>query len=85
MPICEPSCTQAVLSDGTDGWPGFDQLGSLLAEAASRFSTLHVGDMVSVAQAARHVEAAFGPPWVCHYSLKASNLPAITAFLADHG
>jgi diaminopimelate decarboxylase len=41
--------------------------------------------MISVANAARQVEAAFGPPWLLHYSLKANDLPAVAGYLASRG
>ena len=63
-----------------------DELGPLLAEAAARFGTpVYVVDLPSVAAAAEQVEAAFGAPWVLQYSLKANDLPAITAFLGERG
>ena len=56
-----------------------------LARAAERFGTpVYVIDMVSVTAAAKQVEAAFGA-WLLHYSLKANDLPAITAYLAGRG
>ena len=56
-----------------------------LARAAERFGTpVYVIDMVSVAAAAKQVEAAFGG-WLLHYSLKANDLPAIAAYLAGRG
>jgi diaminopimelate decarboxylase len=61
-------------------------LGPLLAEAAARFGTpVYVVDLPSVAAAAQQVESAFGAPWVLQYSLKANDLPAISAFLAERG
>ncbi|HEX4063988.1 MAG TPA: hypothetical protein VHY58_23490 [Streptosporangiaceae bacterium] len=63
-----------------------DELGPLLAEAAGRFGTpVYVVDLPSVAAAAQQVESAFGAPWVRQYSLKANDLPAITAFLSERG
>jgi diaminopimelate decarboxylase len=56
--------------------------GPALAAAAARFGTpVYVTDMADVAAAAARLEAAFAPP--CLYSLKANDLPAITAYL--HG
>lgn len=61
-------------------------LTELLARAADEFGTpVYVVDMVSVAAAARQVEAAFGAPWLLHYSLKANDLPAIAGYLASRG
>jgi len=62
------------------------QLTEALARAATRFGTpVYVMDMISVANAARQVEAAFGPPWLLHYSLKANDLPALAGYLAGRG
>jgi diaminopimelate decarboxylase len=62
------------------------QVKDALARAADRFGTpVYVVDMISVAAAARQVEAAFGSPWLLHYSLKANDLPAIAGYLASRG
>jgi diaminopimelate decarboxylase len=62
------------------------QVKDALARAADRFGTpVYVVDMISVATAARQVEAAFGSPWLLHYSLKANDLPAIAGYLASRG
>ena len=58
--------------------------GPALSEAAERFGTpVYVIDMAGVAAAAARPEAAFGPPWLRYYSLKANDLSAIASFL--HG
>ncbi|MBO0847208.1 MAG: hypothetical protein J2P22_17540, partial [Nocardioides sp.] len=41
--------------------------------------------MAAVAAAADAVERAFPAPWIRQYSLKANDLPALTAFLAERG
>jgi len=62
------------------------QLNEALATAANLFGTpVYVMDMISVATAARQVEAAFGSPWLLHYSLKANDLPALAGYLAGRG
>ncbi len=62
------------------------QLDQALSRAAELFGTpVYVVDMISVATAARQVEAAFGAPWLLHYSLKANDLPAIAGYLASRG
>jgi diaminopimelate decarboxylase len=74
------------VSDTSCGPRTIAQLRDALARAADRFGTpVYVVDMISVAAAARQVEAAFGPPWVLHYSLKANDLPAIAGYLASRG
>ncbi|MHB1432443.1 MAG: hypothetical protein ACYCVZ_10055, partial [Streptosporangiaceae bacterium] len=63
---------------------GVGELSPALVRAAERFGTpVYVLDMVSVDAAARQVAAAFGPPWILQYSLKANDLPALVAFLHD--
>jgi diaminopimelate decarboxylase len=57
-----------------------------LAEAAARFGTpAYVVDVAAVEEAAAAVEEAFPSPWVRQYSLKANDLPAVTALLAARG
>jgi diaminopimelate decarboxylase len=57
-----------------------------LGQAAEQFGTpVYVIDEASLTRAADHVEAAFGGSWIRQYSLKANDLPAITAFLAGRG
>ena len=57
-----------------------------LAAVARRFGTpLYVMDASALARAAEQVERAFPAPWVLHYSLKANDLPAVTALLAERG
>ena len=54
--------------------------------AAERFGTpTYVMDMATLGSAADDVEAAFRPPWVLQYSLKANDLPAISSFLHKRG
>ncbi|PZS03984.1 MAG: hypothetical protein DLM56_07735 [Pseudonocardiales bacterium] len=61
-------------------------LADALADAAGRFGTpVYVVDLDSVARAAADVRAAFPEPWQLQYSLKANDLPAITAFLQQLG
>jgi diaminopimelate decarboxylase len=82
----ESCCTLAVPPDGTKGLRGFAELATLLEQAARRFGTpVYVVDLDCVAWAAQNVEAAFPPPWICQYSLKANDLPAIISFLARRG
>jgi diaminopimelate decarboxylase len=70
----------------SDGSRTIAQLNEALATAANRFGTpVYVMDMISVATAARQVEAAFGSPWSLHYSLKANDLPALAGYLAGRG
>jgi diaminopimelate decarboxylase len=70
----------------SDGSRTIAQLTEALATAANRFGTpVYVMDMISVASAARQVEAAFGSPWLLHYSLKANDLPALAGYLAGRG
>jgi diaminopimelate decarboxylase len=58
----------------------------VLLAAAERFGTpTYVMDMATVESAASAVEAAFRPPWVLQYSLKANDLPAISSFLYKRG
>jgi diaminopimelate decarboxylase len=74
------------VSETVDGSSAIAQLAEVLARAADRFGTpVYVMDMASVAAAARHVEDAFGSPWLLHYSLKANDLPAIAGYLAGRG
>jgi len=74
------------VSGAIDGSRTTAQLNEALARAADRFGTpVYVMDMIAVAAAARQVEAAFGSPWLLHYSLKANDLPAIAGYLADRG
>lgn len=62
------------------------KLSSTLLFAAERFGTpVYVMDMATVASAAGDVEAAFRPPWVLQYSLKANDLPAVSSFLRKRG
>lgn len=57
-----------------------------LTDAAETFGTpLYVVDMSAMHRAADAVEAAFPSPWVHQYSLKANDLPAVIALLADRG
>jgi diaminopimelate decarboxylase len=57
-----------------------------LVEAASRFGTpTYVLDVEAVDAAAEAVETAFPRPWLWQYSLKANDLPAVTALLAARG
>ena len=57
-----------------------------LLDAAERFGTpAYVMDVAAIASAASALESAFRPPWVLQYSLKANDLPAITAFLHQRG
>lgn len=61
-------------------------LGPALTMAAGRFGTpVYVIDMASVARSAARLEATFGRPWLRLYSLKANDLPAVTAFLHGRG
>jgi len=70
----------------SDGSRTIAQLNEALATAANLFGTpVYVMDMISVATAARQVEAAFGSPWLLHYSLKANDLPALAGYLAGRG
>jgi len=74
------------VSETIDGSRTIVQLTETLATAADQFGTpVYVMDMTSVATAARHVEDAFGSPWLLHYSLKANDLPAIAGYLAGRG
>ncbi|MGH3400104.1 MAG: hypothetical protein ACRDPO_36030, partial [Streptosporangiaceae bacterium] len=60
--------------------------GAALAAAAARFGTpVYVSEATTVARAASRLEAAFGPPWLRLYSLKANDLPAITSLLSGRG
>jgi diaminopimelate decarboxylase len=62
------------------------KLSSTLLAAADRFGTpTYVMDMATLEGAAGDVEAAFRPPWVLQYSLKANDLPAISSFLHKRG
>jgi diaminopimelate decarboxylase len=57
-----------------------------LAEVASRFGTpIYVMDAAALRRAAGAVERAFPSPWVLSYSLKANDLPAVTAVLVERG
>ena len=57
-----------------------------LVAAARDFGTpVYVIDVATVASAAAMMEAAFPRPWVWQYSLKANDLPAIAAYLAQRG
>jgi diaminopimelate decarboxylase len=74
------------MAEGTPESRSFAELGHTLTIAAERFGTpVYVLDMMSVAAAARHVESAFGPPWLLYYSLKANDLPALAGYLAMRG
>ena len=66
--------------------PDIHRLNQALVVAARRFGTpAYVIDMASVQRAASQVEAAFGKPWLLQYSLKANDLPAISAYLQGRG
>ena len=74
------------MSGASDGSRTIAQLNEALTRAADRFGTpVYIMDMISVAAAARQVEAAFGSPWLLHYSLKANDLPAVAGYLAGRG
>jgi len=74
------------VSEASGGSRTIAQVNEALARAADRFGTpVYVVDMISVASAAQQVEAAFGSPWLLHYSLKANDLPAIAGYLASRG
>src|SRR5215469_8405440 len=89
VPSCEVDMNHVVLkrvSATGDGLLTIGQLSEALVRAADQFGTpVYVMDMISVATAARQVEAAFGSPWLLHYSLKANDLPAIAGYLASQG
>src|SRR5215469_5022750 len=89
VPSCEVDMNHVVLkrvSATGDGLLTIGQLSEALVRAADQFGTpVYVMDMISVATAARQVEAAFGSPWLLHYSLKANDLPAIAGYLASRG
>lgn len=75
-----------VPADDVQRLHGIAKLNAALLTAAERFGTpTYVTDMATVASAASNVEAAFGPPWVLQYSLKANDLPAISSFLQRRG
>lgn len=66
--------------------PGLKPPGAVLAAAATRFGTpVYVAEAATVGHAANRLEAAFGPPWLRLYSLKANDLPAITSLLSGRG
>jgi diaminopimelate decarboxylase len=68
------------------GFTVFDMPDAALVTAASDFGTpVYVIDLATVASAGAMMEAAFPRPWVWQYSLKANDLPAITAYLAQRG
>jgi diaminopimelate decarboxylase len=74
------------VSDTSCGPRAIAEVKDALARAADRFGTpAYVVDMISVATAAQQVEAAFGSPWLLHYSLKANDLPAIAGYLTSRG
>lgn len=80
--ICETCCTSCV-SDITDKRHQIARLLPDLARAADKYGTpVYVIDMASVDATARQIAAAFGGPWLLHYSLKANDLPAIAGYLA---
>jgi len=57
-----------------------------LRRAAHRFGTpLYVTDLSVLAGAARDVREAFPDPWVRQFSVKANDVPAVIAAVADHG
>lgn len=65
---------------------GIGVVGPALIQAARRYGTpVYVMDMETVTDAAREVAAAFGPPWILQYSVKANDLPAVVGCLHDHG
>src|SRR5260370_17201248 len=67
-------------------WRDIPRLNQALVVAARRFGTpAYVIDMASVQRAASQVEAAFGKPWLLQYSLKANDLPPISAYLQGRG
>lgn len=60
--------------------------GPALAAAAIRCGTpVYVADAASVGHAAGRLEAAFRPPWLRLYSLKANDLPALVSLLHGRG
>lgn len=57
-----------------------------LARAAAVYGTpVYVLDVAATNAAADALDQAFPEPWVRHYSLKANDLPAVTAALAARG
>jgi diaminopimelate decarboxylase len=57
-----------------------------LRRAARRFGTpLYVTDLALLARAAAEVRSAFPDPWVRQYSVKANDVPAVIAAVAEHG
>jgi diaminopimelate decarboxylase len=57
----------------------------LIAAARAYGTPVYVIDMATVGRAAAELEAAFPAPWVLQYSLKANDLPAISAYLHSRG
>ncbi len=54
--------------------------------AARRFGTpLYVTDLASLADAAVVVRDAFPDPWIRQFSVKANDVPAVIAAVAEHG
>jgi diaminopimelate decarboxylase len=59
---------------------------AVLEQAAAQFGTpVYVLDAETIASRAAEVEAAFPAPWIHQYSLKANDLPAVVAILAERG
>ena len=57
-----------------------------LRGAAEQYGTpSYVVDVAALRRAASAVESAFPEPWVRQYSLKANDLPAVAALLAERG
>jgi diaminopimelate decarboxylase len=59
---------------------------TVLLRAAAQFGTpLYVLDAATISACAAEVEAAFPPPWIHQYSLKANDLPAVMSLLTERG
>jgi diaminopimelate decarboxylase len=57
-----------------------------LRRAARRFGTpLYLTDLSALAASARDIREAFPDPWLRHYSVKANDVPAVIAAVAELG
>ena len=74
------------MSSATDGAPRGTVVVAPLRLAARRFGTpLYVTDLASLAGAAAVVRDAFPDPWIRQFSVKANDVPAVIAAVAEHG
>ena len=74
------------MSSATDSASRGAVVAAPLRLAARRFGTpLYVTDLASLADATAVVRDAFPDPWIRQFSVKANDVPAVIAAVAEHG